>query len=238
MCVILTVYVTKHYRYKPLKIFSQFEWLQSAAFKEIVILGVPIAISLVAEIGLFASAALLMGSLGKNTIAAHQIAINYAAFMFMIPFGASMASTSVVGTLLGQQRFIEARSAGHTGMVLALGFMAVSALVMILFADQIIGLYTADQAVAKIAVSLLGMAAAFQLVDGLQVAAGGALRGFKDTQMPMLINLFSYWAVGFTLAWGLGIYLQMGPVAIWAGLVAGLFVASLLLTWRFEKISR
>ena len=105
------------------------------------------------------------------------------------------------------------------------------------FAEQIIALYTSDQAVAKIAVSLLGVAAAFQLVDGLQVAAGGALRGYKDTQVPMLVNLFSYWAVGFVMAWGLGIYLAKGPVYVWVGLVAGLFVAAILLSWRFEKIA-
>lgn len=237
MSIILLVYVNKHYRYKPLKIFKQFEWPQLSESVEILRLGLPIAGSLVAEIGLFACAALLMGGLGTNTIAAHQIAINYAAFMFMIPFGASMASTSVVGNLLGRQRFAEARAAGHTGMVISVGFMTISALVMILFANQIIGLYTTDTEVAVIAVSLLGVAAAFQIVDGLQVAAGGALRGYKDTEVPMYINIFSYWAIGFVLAWGLGVYLQKGPVFVWLGLVAGLFVASVLLTWRFERLS-
>lgn len=238
MAVILILYVIKHYRYKPLEIFSKFEWPKWPALSEVLILGVPISISLVAEIGLFASAALLMGGLGTNIIAAHQVAINYAAFMFMIPFGASMASTSVVGNLLGQKRYIDAQAAGRTGMVLCVGFMTVSALIMILFAKQIIGLYTSDSAVATVAVSLLGVAAAFQLVDGLQVAAGGALRGYKDTQVPMLINIFSYWAIGFAMAWGLGIYLEKGPVFVWVGLVAGLLVASILLTWRFEKMSR
>jgi len=172
MCLLLIWYASKHYRYKPLKLFKNFEWPKINPLREIVALGIPIGVSLVAEIGLFSCAALMMGSLGKNTIAAHQIAINYAAFMFMVPFAMSMANTSVVGQLLGQKKFVEAREAGHTGMILSTGFMTISAMVMILFANQIIGLYTKDAAVAKIAVSLLAMAAAFQiLVAGLAVAA-------------------------------------------------------------------
>lgn len=238
MALIMIWYVSDHYRYKPLQIFSRFEWPNFASQREILKLGFPIGVSIVAEISLFSCAALMMGTLGKNIIAAHQIALNYAAFMFMVPFAMSMANTSVVGQLLGQGKRDAARLAGHTGMVLATGFMVVSAVVMILFADQIIGLYTKDPAVAQIAISLLGMAAAFQVVDGLQVAASGALRGFKDTKIPMYVNLFSYWAVGFTLAWYLGIHLRMGPSMVWAGLVAGLAVAAVLLTWRFEMVSR
>lgn len=238
MAVLLFTYVTRHYRYKPLKIFSRFEWPSLSSLRELLGLGLPIGVSIVAEIGLFSCAALMMGSLGTNIIAAHQIALNYAAFMFMVPFGMSMANTSVVGQLLGQGKLEAARRAGHTGIVLATGFMTLSALVMILFADTIIGFYTKDEAVALVAISLLGMAAAFQVVDGIQVAASGALRGFKDTQIPMYINLFSYWPVGFTLAWYLGIHLKLGPAMIWLGLVGGLAVASILLTWRFELVSR
>ena len=237
MFFMLLLYTLKKSIYKPLKLFQQFDWPQFKALKELLVLGAPIGISIVAEISLFSVAALLMGSLGKNVLAAHQIALNYAAFMFMVPFALSMANTSVVGRLLGQGEAQEARIAGRTGIILATGFMTLSAIVMILFAQQIIGLYTQDALVAKIAVSLLGMAAAFQIVDGIQVAASGALRGYKDTQIPMYVNLFSYWAVGFVMAWYFGIKLELGPTYIWAGLVGGLAVASVLLSWRFEKIS-
>ncbi|MBT8142635.1 MAG: MATE family efflux transporter [Gammaproteobacteria bacterium] len=238
MAIVMLWYVSGHYRYKPLKIFSHFEWPSASSIYEILKLGFPIGVSIVAEVGLFSCAALLMGSLGKNIIAAHQVAINYAAFMFMVPFAMSMANTSVVGQLLGQGKVREARTAGHTGMVLATGFMTVSALIMIVFATQIIGFYTDDPAVAKVAIGLLGMAAAFQIVDGIQVAASGALRGFKDTQIPMYMNLFSYWAIGFVVAWYLGIHKSMGPNMVWFGLVIGLAVAAVLLTWRFEVVSR
>ncbi len=237
MFFLLLTYISKVSIYKPLKLFEKFDWPQFKALKELLVLGIPIGISIVAEISLFSVAALLMGSLGKNVLAAHQIALNYAAFMFMVPFALSMANTSVVGQLLGQGQADEARIAGRTGIIIATGFMTLSAIVMILFAQQIIGLYTQDVLVAKIAVSLLGMAAAFQIVDGIQVAASGALRGYKDTQIPMYVNLFSYWAVGFVMAWYLGIKLELGPTYIWAGLVGGLAVASVLLSWRFEKIS-
>jgi len=237
MLILLSIYVLKVKLYKPLKIFSNFDWPQKKALTELLVLGFPIGVSIVAEISLFSFAALLMGSLGKNVLAAHQIALNYAAFMFMVPFGMSMANTSVVGQLIGQEKMQEARTAGFTGIILATGFMTISAIVMILFAQQIIAWYTKDALVASIAVSLLGMAAAFQIVDGIQVAASGALRGYKDTKIPMYVNLFSYWPVGFLMAWYLGIKLQLGPSYIWAGLVGGLLVASILLTWRFIIIS-
>ena len=238
MLVLLSLYMTKVRLYKPFKLFSSFDWPQKKAITELLVLGVPIGVSIVAEISLFSVAALLMGSLGKNVLAAHQIALNYAAFMFMVPFGMSMANTSVVGQLIGRNQMHEARTAGYTGIILATGFMTISAIVMVLLAQQIIGLYTQDAVVAEIAVSLLGMAAAFQIVDGIQVAASGALRGYKDTKIPMIINLFSYWPVGFVMAWYLGIKMQLGPSYIWAGLVGGLLVASILLTWRFKVISR
>jgi len=237
MLVLISLYTLKVKLYKPLKLFSCFEWPNRKALIELLVLGIPIGVSIVAEISLFSVAALLMGSLGKNVLAAHQIALNYAAFMFMVPFGMSMANTSVVGQLVGQKEYYQARIASFTGIILATAFMTVSALVMILFADQIIGLYTQDALVAKIAVSLLGMAAAFQIVDGIQVAASGALRGYKDTQIPMIVNLFSYWPVGFMLAWYCGIRLELGPNYIWGGLVAGLLVASILLTWRLIVLS-
>jgi len=176
MAVFLTLYVKRTKVYEVLEIFKQFEWPNYKILKEIFALGVPISITTVAEMGLFACATLLMGTFGTNTVAAHQIAINYAAFMFMVPFGASAACTSVIGNLIGQNKLQAARHAGFTGISLSVGFMSLSAIVMILFAQSIIGLYTTDPVVATIAVSLLGVAAAFQIVDGLQVAALGALR--------------------------------------------------------------
>jgi multidrug resistance protein, MATE family len=124
------------------------------------------------------------------------------------------------------------------GYGVCLAFALVSAAVMMLFPVPIARLYTDDSAVLPIAAGLLGMGAIFQVSDGLQIAAAGALRGLQDTWAPMLINAAAYWGVGFPLAWVLGITLNYGPRAVWVGLVLGLTVAAVLLLGRFYQLTR
>jgi MATE family multidrug resistance protein len=116
--------------------------------------------------------------------------------------------------------------------------MFVSAIFIVVFNLQIAALYTSDSAVRELATTLLLMAAIFQVSDGLQVGAGGALRGFKDTTVPMAITLFAYWLVGFPIAYLLGVYQARGPVYVWLGLIAGLCIAALLLSLRYRVISK
>ncbi|MBA3563332.1 MAG: MATE family efflux transporter [Gammaproteobacteria bacterium] len=237
MFAAMLVYVLRTPRYGPLEIFTRFDWPHPATLRELLALGLPIGASVVAEAGLFSTVALLMGKLGATIVAAHQIAINYAATMFMVPLGLHSATTIRVGHAIGRGQLDYARFLGYTGIGLCACVMAASAVFMLVFKDAIVGLYTSDEAVANIAVSLLFVAAIFQISDGLQVGAAGALRGFKDTRVPMLLNFFSYWLVGFPLAWYLGLVAGLGPQAVWIGLVAGLSVAAILLTWRFALIS-
>nr|MDJ0892769.1 MATE family efflux transporter [Gammaproteobacteria bacterium] len=201
-------------------------------------LGLPIALVTVLEVGLFAAVGLLMGSLGAQAIAAHQIAINYAALMFMIPLGISMATTVRVGQASGAGYALAARRAGLVGMAMATAAMVVSALVMLAFPDLIVSIYTTDQTVAELAKSLLLMAALFQVSDGLQVGALGALRGLKDTRVPAMVTFVAYWLVGLPLAWSLGVAQALGPQGLWVGLVAGLSIAAIMLSLRFWRISQ
>jgi len=200
-------------------------------------LGIPIAMSVLMEVGMFTGVSLLMGTLGAVAVAGHQVALNYAAFMFMIPLGVSLAATVRVGQAQGRGDRPGARLAGVVGMGVATSAMAVSACIMLLLPGPIVGIYTRDPQVHAVAMDLLYLAAAFQLSDGLQVSAAGALRGLKDTKRPMAITFVAYWIIGLPVAYALGISNALGPGGLWWGLVAGLTAAAVALAWRFYRLS-
>ena len=238
MCGALLLYVGRRAYYRPLQIFSHFEWPNWHLQRELLWLGVPIAIGIFMESSLFAGVGLLMGTLGTDIVAAHQIALNYASFVFMVPMSISFAISVRVGHALGRGDRAEARLAAFTGMGVCACFEVLSALSMLLIPRLIVSVYTRDAAVASIAVSLLYMGALMQISDGLQVSAMGALRGYKDTRVPMLFTVLAYWCVGFPLAWTFGIPLHLGPQMIWAGFIAGLTVAAVFLVYRLVRLSR
>jgi MATE family multidrug resistance protein len=234
----MLLYVGRRATYHPLAIFERFDWPEFAKLRELLFLGVPIAVSIFMESSLFSGVGLMMGTLGTDIVAAHQIALNYASFVFMVPMSVALAISVRVGHALGRGDRAEARLAGFTGIGVCLCFEVLSAGSMALLPHQIVGLYTHDAVVAGIAVSLLYMGAIMQISDGIQVSAMGALRGYKDTAIPTLITVLAYWGVGFPLAWAFGIPMHLGPQMIWAGFIAGLTVAAVLLTIRFVKLSR
>ena len=238
MMIILGTYMMLHPRYRPLKIFKRVPHLRLPILKEILLLGVPIAVTITAESGLFSAVSILIGTLGAEITAAHQIAINFASTMFMVPLALSAATTIRIGHALGAGNPAAARFSGITGISVCAAFMACSAAFMLLFRDAVVGLYTNDPAVRTIAISLLLMAAIFQIADGTQVGAAGALRGYKDTRVPMVITTFAYWVLAFPLAWLAAITFRKPPEYIWGGFVLGLSVAALLLTFRYRRVSR
>ncbi len=231
-------YVASRSRFRAYRLFRRPEQPDPDELLPLLRLGLPIALVTVLEVGLFTAVGLLMGSLGAVAVAGHQIAINYAALMFMIPLGVSLATTVRVGQASGAGDIEEARLAGFVGMGMATGAMLVSALFMLAAPGLIVGMYTTDQAVSAVARSLLLMAAVFQVSDGLQAGALGALRGLKDTRYPVLVTFVAYWMIGLPIGWSLGIGRALGPQGLWVGLVAGLTFAALLLSLRFWRISR
>jgi len=238
MVFVLGIYVYVHPIYKPLKIFDHMAPLRVPVLKEILHLGTPIAVTITAEAGLFSAVSILVGTRGAEITAAHQIALNFAATMFMIPLALSAAITIRTGHALGGGNLATARLAGAVGIWMCVLFMTFSAAFLLLFRDAVVHLYTSDPSVQAIAISLLLMAAIFQIADGVQIGAAGALRGYKDTRIPMVINMFAYWALGFPLAYLAAITFQSPPAYIWAGFVLGLTVAAVLLTVRFNRLSK
>ncbi|MDX1444512.1 MAG: MATE family efflux transporter, partial [Gammaproteobacteria bacterium] len=238
MLLVLVVSMRRAPIFRRYGIFRHFEWPERRTILTLVALGAPIAVSIFMEGSLFSAVGLLMATLGKLTVAAHQIAINWSAMMFMVPLGLAGGITVRVGQAQGAGQPEQARFRGWVGMVAAVGFMLFSSLLIVFFHDWIVALYTEESAVATLAVSLLFVAVAFQIFDGQQVAAAGVLRGYKDTRIPMYITVLAYWGLGFPTAWGVGILLDGGPLWVWVGLISGLFTAGMLLTWRFVLIGR
>lgn len=238
MLIIMAGYVCLKPIYKPLKIFARLAPVRVAVLKEIFSLGAPIAVTITAEAGLFSAVSILVGTRGADITAAHQIALNFASTMFMIPLALSAATTVRIGHALGAGNAAAARLGGVTGITMCIAFMAVSAAFLLLFRDVVVGIYTTDPSVIEIAIGLLLMAAVFQIADGVQIGAAGALRGYKDTRMPMVINTFAYWVLGFPLAYMAAVTFAAPPAYIWGGFVLGLTVAAVLLSIRFNILSK
>ena len=232
---LLIAYMRTHQHYHPFELFSGIEaprWKEIAALLR---LGLPIAVSISIEGGLFVGAALLIGRLGPLPSAAHLIAINFSALMFMIPLGMASAVTIRVGNAMGRKDPASARYAGVVGLLIVACLQCFNMSIMFLFPSLIVGMYTDETAVASLAVSLLFYSALFQLPDGIQICATGALRGLKDTHVPMLYNLIAYWLIGMSLGYYLTFKAELGPAGMWIGMIAGLTVGAVLLAARFLR---
>jgi MATE family multidrug resistance protein len=201
--------------------------------RRLVALGFPAAAQVTLEVGVFALGTVLAGTLGRVALDAHQIALNYSGLMFMVPLGLSSAGAVRVGQALGRRDPAGASAAGWTAIGLGTAFMLTSALVMLLAPGAIIGAFTGQPAVRAAAVTLLAVAAAFQLFDGLQVVATGNLRGAGDTRTSMRWNLLAHWGIGLPVGWLLAFPGGLGITGLWIGLSAGLIVAgvALLRVW-------
>jgi multidrug resistance protein, MATE family len=197
-------------------------------------LGAPAATQILLEISAFAGATALCAKLGPVPLSGHEIALNCAAFTFMVPLGISSAAAVRVGQQLGRGDPLAAHRAGWSAIVLGCGFMACSGLVFVSLPRHIARLFSPDPTVVRVGATLLLVAAAFQLFDGLQTVATGALRGTGDTRTPMLANLVAYWFIGLPLSYFLCFKLGWGAMGIWIGLCIGLMLigTALLAAWH------
>jgi MATE family multidrug resistance protein len=212
-------------------------------FRSILKVGLPIGVSVVSETGMFAVAAFMMGLIGTAATAGHAVALQCAAVAFMVPLGVSQAATIRVGHAAGRRNPQGVWRAGWTSLGLSAVFCSGSALLFWFFPLALISLFL-DPALPvnaesiTLAVSFLGIAALFQIVDGLQIVGAGALRGLRDTKVPMVISAIGYWVLGFgTSAW-LGFVAGLEGYGIWIGLALGLTSVAVALLWRFARLGR
>lgn len=238
----LLVYLRRSPLYRQCGLFDRFDWPKARTQGELIGLGFPIGMALFAETSMFAVIALLIGSLGAIVVAAHQVTLNFTSLAFMVPFSLGLAITVRVGHNLGRGGARDAMLATKVGLVLALLFAAIAAAIMFTLARQIPLIYTQDPQVLALASSLFALAALYQFSDAVQVACAGALRGFQDTRLPMLLTMIAYWLIGLPTGYVLGLTDWLGPArgpaGFWIGLIVGLSSAALFLGLRLLTVSR
>ena len=231
-------YIRWHAHFKEFELFRRWDWPQWQEILKLLRIGLPIGTTIFVEGSLFIGAALLIARLGALPASAHLIAINYSALMFMVPLGVASAVTTRVGNALGRGEPEAARYAGLIGLLIVLFTQTLSAASMLLIPGFIVKIYTNDLAITSIAVSLLFYSAIFQYADGIQICAAGALRGLKDTVVPMFINIVAYLLVGLSVGYYLTFNKAMGPAGMWIGMIIGLSIGAVLLLGRFIFKSR
>jgi len=240
MFLVMAAFIRKDQGLGLYGVFSRLSKPDWHYFSQLFRLGWPIGVTQGLEVGLFSATALLMGLFSTAALAAHQITIQCAGYAFMVPLGLSFAVSVRVGQATGREDLQGARRAGYVGIGLGASFMMITAICFWSFPRFFISLFLDMQSpvnreVVLVATSLLSIAAVFQVFDGIQVAAAGALRGLKDTRAPMIVALIAYWVVGLSCAYLLGFRLDMEGVGLWWGLVLGLTTAAILLWWRFYR---
>jgi len=227
-------------RYRLLGRWWRSDWPR---FRAIFQLGLPIAITLALECGVFSAAVLLMGVIGAADLAAHQIAIQIAATTFMVPLGIAQAATVRVALAVGRGDHEGVRRAGWVALAVGVGFMAAMAVVLWTTPHLIVHIYLDGHAPGTLdvlakATAFLAVAALFQIADGAQAIGAGALRGLKDTAVPMLFALIGYWAIGFAACVALAFWAGLGGVGVWLGLALGLGATAVLMVTRFARRER
>ena len=226
-------------KYRVLGRFWRADW---ELLRQLMAIGLPISGALMLEWGLFSSGALLMGWIGTTALAAHQIALQVATILFMVPFGISLAATVRVGHAVGRRDPVATRRAGFGAIALGAALMAVMTVIVVAFRDAIPLLFldndrAGNAAAAQLAATLLLIGASFFITDGVQGIAAGALRGLNDTRVPMLFAAVSFWLIGFTCAYGLAFPGRLGAVGIWIGFSTGVATFAALLVCRFHGLT-
>jgi MATE family multidrug resistance protein len=240
MFVGMVLVVSLDRRFKRYRLFGRFWRSDWPRFRQLMRLGIPIAAMMAFETTLFNAAAFLMGIIGAASLAAYAIVIQLCSISFMVPLGVNQAATVRVGIAHGAGDAAGVSRAGWAAYGVGVGFMGLSALVMITVPHLLIGLFIdvhniANAEVVAIAATFLIFAALFQIVDGAQAVGAGMLRGLHDTGVPMVIAAIGYWGVGMPLGALLAFHYGMAGVGIWIGLSAGLAVVAVLLLWRWMK---
>lgn len=219
-------------------LFTRFYRLSLQAWKELLKLGVPIGFSIFFEVSIFAAVTLLMSEYNTITIAAHQAAMNFASFLYMVPLSISMALTIVVGFEVGAERYRDARQYSYLGIGIAVALALVFATGMLVFNEQVAGFYTTDIQVLRLAQQFLMYSILFLISDAVAAPIQGVLRGYKDVTVTFIVALVSYWVIGLPLGYMLAKFTSMAAFGYWVGLIAGLAAGAIFLFGRLVSLQK
>lgn len=236
MAIVMGWYVFKSSNFKRYLRGFELISIQLRRCRQIMKIGIPVALQYVFEISAFAAAAIMAGTFGPDIQAAHQVAITLAAMTYMMASGIASAATIMIGNSLGKKKLERLHLYAKTNYMLVLVFMGLNAAIFIVFNQYLPWIFTKDMAVISIAAQLLIIAGLFQLFDGTQVVGMGILRGMGDVNRPTLITFVAYWVIGLPMGYLLGIQLGLGVKGIWYGLTLGLLTSSLMLFIRYRKV--
>jgi len=242
MFISMLIYTFRSSVLKQVSLFERFYGPNWQEIKQILALGIPIALSLLFEVSLFAIVAIMLVPFGAQVVASHQIALNFSGLIFMVPLSLAMATTIKVGYALGHNDHQQAKDYTLHAIVLGLLLAILTAVITVLFRVPIVSFYTAEAPVIALAANIMLLATLYQFSDTVQVVSAGALRGYKDTKSILYITFFSYWVIGLTVGLILGLtdwfVPKMGPYGFWIGFISGLTTAAILLAWRLQVVQK
>lgn len=240
MALALFVYTRRARVYAASRTGPSWSAPSTAGIAEQLRIGLPVGVSIFAEVSLFTAIALFLAGYGEVVISAHTVALNFSSVLFMLPLSLGMALTVRIGQARGRGKYRHARFVAWNGVACALLVAALIDAILIFGGPYAVRLYTDQPAVQALAINLLLVAALYQFSDAAQVSIAGALRGYKDTRIIMAVTVFAYWGVGLGTGYRLGegwpgLFAGLGVYGYWTGLIAGLSVAAALLGWRLRR---
>jgi multidrug resistance protein, MATE family len=238
LTIITTYIIIKQQPFADYHIFSRLYGFSFQKWKEILLVGVPIGFAIFFETSIFSAVTLLMSQFDTMTIASHQAALNFSSFLYMVPLSISMALTIVVGFEVGAGRYGDAKQYSWLGLAIAVIMAGICGLILIMFREEVAGLYTKDQKVLTLTAEFLLYALFFQLSDAIQAPIQGALRGYKDVNVTFVMALVSYWVIGLPFGYYLANYTGLLAFGYWIGLIAGLAAGASCLLARMVFIQR
>ncbi|TFE03290.1 MATE family efflux transporter [Jeotgalibacillus sp. R-1-5s-1] len=235
----ISIYIVQTKRpFNLYRIFNKAVPFDFSKWKEILIIGIPIGFSIFFETSIFSAVTLFMSAYSTEVVAAHQAALNFSSFLYMIPLSISMALTIVVGFEAGAKRFRDARTYSYLGLTVAVTIAAGAGILTYLFRDQVASIYVTDQQVIGLTAQFLFFAVLFQLSDAVQAPVQGILRGYKDVNITLIMTMISYWVIGLPSGYLLANYTDFSYFGYWIGLIAGLTAGAITLTIRMTIIQK
>lgn len=242
MFISMLIYTYRSKVLQKASLFNKFYWPNPVEIKKILLLGIPIALSLLFEVSLFAIVAIILVPFGAEVVASHQIALNFTGLIFMVPLSLAMATTIKVGYAIGHKNHQQAKDYSLYSIMLGLILAVFTATISVVFREYIAGIYTTERRVIELAANLMLLASLYQFSDTVQVVSAGALRGYKDNKSILYITFTSYWLVGLSVGLVLGvtdwIIPRIGAYGFWIGFITGLTTAAILLAWRLNVIQK